>query len=364
MRRLALALLAFSLPRAPACGPRGTEEAWFFVYSGGNGLGPTEPCPKVRKGCPIPGDAGHGEAKAGSNEAPAAQPRCSVHDVTRYGPNKADLAALTELFKNLSSLVCSQCLTVVTGGVNQGAAISPMLEACPAANIHGFDVQRSVFSKKGSLRRLAHRYPNLHLHRIGMGATSGSQYNISRPGTAQEGTGLFDVPKDQRSILDGRARVRHIGTVSTVRLDDFARGLVRPGRVFYTLLDAEGFEPLVMRGMSLDTVGGQRMFGAIQWEAGQAWADARRPVGTFDRFEQLQALESYGYENYLIGSTSKGEAEYLPIRPGCFDARLSDWSGGVSPNVLSVHSRFANAHLKRFIHQRSVVPAGAPSVVK
>ena len=353
--RRALLLLAFILPPAPSCGPGGSEGAWFFVYSGGNGLAPTDPCPSIQKGCPAPGDAVHGEAKAGSDEAPVAQFRCSAHDVTRYGPNKADLPALTELFNNLSSLVCSQCLTVVTGGVNQGAALSPMLKACPSITIHGFDVQRSVFSRKGMLRRTVQPYPNAHLHRIGMGAKSGTHYNVSRPGNAHEGTGLFEPPEDKNRILGGRALVRHVGSVSTVRLDDFARGVVRPGRVFYTLLDAEGFEPLVLQGMGLDTVSGQRMFGAIQWEAGIAWTDARRPAGTFDRFEQLQALERFGYESYLIGSTSEGEAEYLPIKPGCFDAQHSaDWNRGANPNVLSLHTRFANAHLKRFIHERSV----------
>ena len=288
--------------------------------------------------------------------------------------NKADLHALKDLMSALSADLCSKCFTVIVGGLNLAEAALVLLRSCPKARLHAFEIQKFAY---GIGVKKLRPYPNAQVHNLGMGHTV-ARYNVSRPGSAHEGAGLYNVG-------DLRGAVK-ITTATTVRLDSFvkeravlqvppnptATPLRRPPltgclpsiQVHYALIDVEGFEARVMEGMGLSTEEGQRMFPTFQWEAADAWDDRRRPQGTMDRQQTLVALRSWGYDNYAIGITvpcgrkqknrageydpnCNASAMYLPIDESFpFAGRGSKRFLG---NILSLHRQFASLRIRRFV---------------
>ena len=125
--------------------------------------------------------------------------------------NKADLHALKDLMSALSTALCSECFTVIVGGLNLAEAALVLQRSCPSARLHAFEIQKFAY---GIGVRTLRPYTNARVHNLGMGHTV-ARYNVSRPGSAHEGAGLYNVG-------DLRGAVK-ITTATTVRLDSFAK---------------------------------------------------------------------------------------------------------------------------------------------
>ena len=69
--------------------------------------------------------------------------------------------------------------------------------------------------------------------------------------------------------------------------------------VNYVLIDVEGKEPNVIRGMGLET--NRQMFPLFQYELGGTWSDSRHDPGQWGQYGVAMYLKALGYALYLMG---------------------------------------------------------------
>ena len=123
--------------------------------------------------------------------------------------------------------------------------------------------------------------------------------------------------------------------------------------VTYALVDVEGHEEHVLRGMRLEQ--NAAAFPMFQIELGGTWSDFRH-AGVWSEADAASYLEALGYRLYLIGAihrkghfhphhTYMYSPALLPVRPSHFTAvKCLKWlnqkpGSGVQGNLLAVHSQ-------------------------
>ena len=77
----------------------------------------------------------------------------------------------------------------------------------------------------------------------------------------------------------------------------------RSKRILYMVLDVEGFEPHVLRGMKLENKKSQKRWPLFQYELGVTWSkfDLRHGNDTWSQESSGRYFESQGYDLFLIG---------------------------------------------------------------
>jgi len=123
--------------------------------------------------------------------------------------------------------------------------------------------------------------------------------------------------------------------------------------VTYALVDVEGHEEHVLRGMRLEQH--VSAFPMFQIELGGTWSDFRH-AGVWSEADAASYLEALGYRLYLIGAihrkghfhphhTYMYSPALLPVRPSHFTVvKCLKWlnqkpGSGLQGNLLAVHSQ-------------------------
>ena len=249
----------------------------------------------------------------------------------RYG-NKADFLASTRLFRHLKSRgVDSPNSVVLIAGANRGQYMVNVLRECPRLTVHGFEIQEGERRKAIEAVR---DYPGATVHGVGWGEETAREIKIGGSGGT---AGLYD-PQGQRGwTLLGE-------TASTVRLDDWARSNAVDSALF-VLVDTEGYEPKIIRGMGLGLEQNRRRFPCFQYELGGTWAarDRRHNGDSWGQEDTARHLQGLGYDLYLVG-----EDGWLPIDPDFFrtenNPHIQDEGFGpfIQGNALALHPLFAH----------------------
>ena len=253
--------------------------------------------------------------------------------------NKADFKANERLFRYIKSLALDGKESIVfVGGTNDGQLSKTILSWCPIT-FYGFEIQDKHFLN--AKNRLT-GFENVHM--INMGWSEHAQQNISIGGTG-ETAGLYD-PKGQRGW-----KVLTEKTVDTIPVSDFAlqKNITR---VLYIVIDTEGHEPKVIRGMNLNVTENQKRFPLFQFELGGTWAaaDNRHWNDPWTQKTTIQALEEWGYSTFMVGLN-----DWLAVDKDFFEEEGNPAmeNGGfgkfIQGNVLAVHRNFIPHGLKELI---------------
>jgi hypothetical protein len=119
----------------------------------------------------------------------------------------------------------------------------------------------------------------------------------------------------------------------------------------YVLVDVEGYEPKVIRGMALENEKNQRRFSAFQYELGGTWAKRDPRHGATTEWSQkimAQYLTDLGYHLFLIGSNN-----WLKVSPAFFDegGHMEDEGFGkfIQGNLLCLHKTFSAKKVKEMV---------------
>lgn len=248
----------------------------------------------------------------------------------RFG-NKADFPAIQRLAKH--SDLCSSGNPMLIGGVNEGGFTLEILAICPDVDIRGFEIQPSVFAR---VQLKMKDRSNVRLYNVGWGEESLSGLGIGGSGG---GGGLF-VPKGGRFAS---WRMQNV-TASTVVMRDWCE-VHNITVTTYVVIDVEGFEPKVLRGMHLGQDANQKRFPHIQFELGGTWATRDPRHGgkhEWSQFDAAMHLDRFGYQLFLIGVDG-----WMPVTPDFFKEgshMLEEEGNGkfVQGNLLCVHSQYAS----------------------
>lgn len=256
-----------------------------------------------------------------------------------YG-NKADFRANERLFGHIQSLnLGGKESFVLLGGTNDGQLSKTILTWCPNITFYGIEIQEQHFLRA---RSALAGFPNANI--INMGWSENSEENVSIGGSG-ENAGLFN-PEGQRGweVQEGKA-------VNTMPLEDFAieRNITR---ALYVVIDTEGHEPKVIRGMELDFTENQERFSLFQFELGGTWAalDKRHGSDPWTQKDTVQALEDWGYLLFLAG-----ENDWLAVDSNFFEENSSivmddeGYGPFVQGNLLAMHKDFVPPELKDLI---------------
>ena len=122
-------------------------------------------------------------------------------------------------------------------------------------------------------------------------------------------------------------------------------------QVLFVLIDTEGYEPKVIRGMGLERMENRKRFPCFQYELGGTWAreDNRHLRDKWGQLETAQYLESIGYKLFLVGAD-----DWLPITSDFFrefNPITEDEGFGpfIQGNALALHPEFTYPPLRDFI---------------
>jgi len=282
---------------------------------------------------------------------PSTHIKWNIYKKGKYG-NKADFIANNYLFSKLCENKYNNLENkILIAGVNEGQSLLNIIEKCPNISIHGFEIQKKEFllAKKN-----VKKYPNINIHNFGWGEIEEDNIRIGgRKGTA----GFYD-PKGQRGW-----KVKNEYS-STVRLDKWATDN-NISNIIYVLIDTEGYEPKIIRGMGLEKIENQNKFPIFQYEfpifqyeLGGTWAerDNRHNNDKWSQFETAKHLTKYGYKLFMIG-----EENWLEVTNDFFkisdeNIALQDEGYGkfIQGNLLAVHSEFTPDNIKSIINSKSI----------
>jgi len=122
-------------------------------------------------------------------------------------------------------------------------------------------------------------------------------------------------------------------------------------RTEYVIIDVEGHEPKVLRGMRLDHDSNQRRFPVLQFELGGTWGPRDPRHGGEDEWTQqvaAQHLADHGYMLFLIG-----KSYWFPVTPEFFAPGPHSHSEGSGPfiqgNLLCVHHKYSRPALREVV---------------
>ena len=261
------------------------------------------------------------------------------------GRNSADFDAIPHLCDAIRDSGLNKVDSVViVGGINEGQYSETFLRLCPNVTFHGFEIQRRLHD---DAMELIGRFPHAKLHNIGWSDREDRGVQIGGSG---QGAGLYD-PKGQRGWKLSKE------TVSTVTLNGWtsASGI---DKVTYLVIDTEGHEPKVLRGMRLQRRSSQMKFPLFQFELGGTWAenDSRHGKDTWTQQFAAMFLHEMGYDLFLIGGSY-----WLYTEPSFFNTSesnpaLRDEGFGpfVQGNLLAMHREFTPSELRNAILRNAI----------
>ena len=251
-------------------------------------------------------------------------------DHIRDFSNKADFRGVERLLAvaRAAGLCDDATRAILVAGVNEGQLSDVVLRSCRGAAFHGFEIQRDVFRRARLRLRRDHGAARVAMHRAAWSDAAAAKVAYSGEG---ETASLF-VP-DERGRFGDWARHAADG-VATVPLADVADRLANSS-ILYAVVDVEGHEPKVLRGMHLER-GYAKRFPLFQYELGGTWGHHDpRHNNDWTQGRAAGYLQNAGYELYLVATTG-----WLRVTPDFFPA-ASFLNGGdgccANGNVLAVH---------------------------
>jgi hypothetical protein len=136
--------------------------------------------------------------------------------------------------------------------------------------------------------------------------------------------------------------------VNVTTISQFAKD-VGINQATYAIIDTEGLEPLIIKGMGLQDEKNRKMFPMFQWEVGSGWdqCSAKR----WDQHKTALHLQLNGYELYFIGRKywwrihaaffERGVGAVNVLRGCNADPANTDGPMFVWGNVLALHPSYA-----------------------
>jgi FkbM family methyltransferase len=305
----------------------------------------TNQSPHIVKSCPL--------SKESFNGRPVTNPSCeTISEIDTKNhfanhknayENKLDFAfseSLASVLKSLSACGSSSKHAVIMGGLNEGQLAHHLLDSCKGLHFVGLEIQEKMF-QKARLSLPNTTFVNTVLIHAGM---SDEEREVSFLGE-DEGSSIIEGEELNR-LKDWKKSSYKVKVLPLTKLAHqyvFDKGL----SLFYTSIDTEGHEPLVIKGMHLENECNRMIFSAFQYEIGGTWAerDDRHPKGSFSEFEMATYLHDFGYELYMIGTN------LLRVEPNFFQHPTDDEGYGpfVPGNVLVVHRLYADVKLLELI---------------
>lgn len=266
--------------------------------------------------------------------------------------NKADFKGIRRIVDMLlNDGLCMPSTVFLVGGVNNGQLASEILKLCPNIAFHGFEVQAEVAQKTAELLKKLNK--NANVYHLGM--SDQEKDGLSVVGQmGSEGAGLFQVKHSPYL----RNYPQQTTKVSTVMLSRWAP-LHNITTVTYAVIDTEGHEPKVIRGMELHKEESQKLFPLFQFEVGGTWADERHGDDPWNIEDTVKHIEDAGYEVYMIG-----EEYWMRVYHSFFtDQYFNRFNAGngkyAEGNILCVHNKFSLPSLRAAI--RAIHPPGVSS---
>mmetsp|Transcript_75746 Transcript_75746/g.215776 ORF Transcript_75746/g.215776 Transcript_75746/m.215776 type:complete len:442 (-) Transcript_75746:436-1761(-) len=299
----------------------------------------------------------------------ASTDRISLHQLISFHTrnllnfgNGMDHIALTHLLRRATKgdprkedFCSNSAAPWLIAGVSWGQLTSVVVEHCPGLNVHGFEIQREEAAKAAARFRDSHSGVIIH---AGVGLSEAPMTAQVRVPTATP-THAHVVEVGDGGRWEGGVAVEAVGggtlTTTLVSPAEWAdeEGI---GEFSYVVLDTEGHEASVIRGMHLEQERNRKRFPVVQFELGGTWAvrDPRRlPTEMWTQFDAASFMAYAGYDLYLVGDVG-----WLPVPPSFFDlgerpkeSRWNDEGHGlfVQGTVLCVQRTHAPAALRRVV---------------
>lgn len=256
--------------------------------------------------------------------------------------NKADIVGNNRLFSIFQDVGLNNKESVVlVGGTNDGQSSQILLQWCPNVTFFGFEIQKEHFATASQKLAVKEKYPSAVVLNLGWSDTD--QTDVPIGGSGETG-GLFD-PEGQRGWT------MQSDTVNTVSLDSWTN-VNSIDTVLYVLIDTEGHEPKVIRGMRLGQDGNARKFSMFQYEMGGTWAaeDHRHGNDPWSAYDMAVHLIENGFQLFLIGSINwlLLDAQFFNETGPAGEKNPVMHDEGFGPfvlasNILAMHPQYAPA---------------------
>lgn len=186
-----------------------------------------------------------------------------------------------------------------------------------ALELHVFEPTRSAFE---ILEHLTSEIPmdGIFLHNLGVSEIEGN-FTFSTP---------YDNAGDEGAHMGHTKNLPEEGpseTVKVVTLDAWYQGTWQhgyPGRIPYVKIDTEGFDALVVRGMTGLLAGGK--IEAFEFEYASSWIDGRTPKPE-KLHDLLRMLLGYSFHCFKLSEDTAGSHEFVRINtPGLLRKELDE----------------------------------------
>jgi FkbM family methyltransferase len=247
--------------------------------------------------------------------------------------NDADFQGILRLIHHSDFCTRNNSYPILIAGVNEGQFMLNVLKNCPHIEIRGFEIQTSVFLETQS--KVLGR-SNVRLYNMGWGEKFIDELKIGGSGGTAGlfntvGTGFHDWGMQK-------------GTASVVSLSEWSEQ-ANISETLYVVIDTEGYEPKVLRGMHLQEEVNQRRFPHLQYELGGTWASRDPRHGGTSEWSQYAAaahMSLCGYMLFLIGRD-----KWMHVDPEFFQEgpHMKEENGKglfVQGNLLCLHSKYSN----------------------
>lgn len=269
----------------------------------------------------------------------------------QYG-NKNDFDALSRLFHMIQELgMGGESSVVLVGGTNEGQGSSEILKSSPNLTFVGFEIQKDAYHHASEVFAM---YPNARA--INMGWSEHNEVGIQIGGKG-ELAGLYN-PDGKFGALNLQLQEGPNSRVDTTTLANWvASNSIE--KVLYVLIDTEGHEPKVIRGMRLEEEENRKKFPLFQYELGGTWGrnDPRHGNDAWSQMDTAAHLESLGYLLFMCGAK-----DWLAVTSDFFeesDHNPAMYTGQFGPtvqgNLLVVHPQHNPPELTKAILKHSRV---------
>ena len=232
-----------------------------------------------------------------------------------------------------------------------------ILSLCPEATFVGSEIQLIAL---GMARRLLSNFTHAHVYHCAWSDHSAENLKILTNAEGDsEGGGLISTEEDLKRNPRGLSESDY--EVSVLTLEEFAIQH-RIEKALLLIIDTEGHEPLVIKGMHLENDVNRKRFSFLHYELGGTWAerDSRHPPGSMTQYQTALYLDALGYEIYMIGCNG-----FLPVEPAFFnnvenftsslEQRNEGFGFFVQGNALAMYRSYANPFLVRVVDSNIIV---------
>ena len=227
---------------------------------------------------------------------------------------------------------------MLIGGIHEGESLHSFLEACPSTNFYGFEIQPSPYAAS---KKKFEMYKNVQVLNLGFGEVEESGLTIGGP-VGLEVAGIFSTQGSHWEYWGDQSE--------TATVKPLSRWCDQNGieKTAYVLIDVEGFEPKVLRGMELHRNSNQRRFSVFQYEMGGTWAERDPRHGNdWSPREAAQFLNDVGYDLFMIGKYN-----WMFVVPEFFQESISWWGSWppdsnegmgrtINGNILALHRKYS-----------------------